>query len=344
MTDIEIPTLSIETLDVSVLVSGCGSIGMRHIRNLRNLGITKLSACDPNRDRISDAVLRYGVIGHNSLEQALDAGQYDAVVVCTPPTLLLSQANSAIESGSHLFIEKPLAHNTDGVESLINKASMRNLKIQVGYNFRFQRGLSCLKKFVEQGKIGRVLWARDEVGNYLPDWRPDSDYRQTYSANKSMGGGIVLDAAHEIDYMRWIFGEVDQVYCVAGTFSDLEVDVEDTASMILRFESGMLGEIHLDFIQRVFSRTCKVVGTEGTVEWGAFDKFLRIFTTKSNMWNEIEVAADPNEKYVLELASFLSNTNKGSDLESDGISGHQTLKLAMAALESARTNQSVKIT
>ena len=80
MTDIEIPTLSIETLDVSVLVSGCGSIGMRHIRNLRNLGITKLSACDPNMDRISDAILGYGVIGYNSLEQALDAGQYLSLI------------------------------------------------------------------------------------------------------------------------------------------------------------------------------------------------------------------------------------------------------------------------
>lgn len=92
-----------------------------------------------------------------------------------------------------------------------------------------------MHRLLNEGTTGKVLFVRSEFGQYLPDWRPEQDYRENYSARSSLGGGIILDSSHEIDYLRWFFGEIEQVYCRSSIQSELEVDVEDTASIILFF-------------------------------------------------------------------------------------------------------------
>src|SRR5690606_21417659 len=114
---------------------------------------------------------------------------------------------------------------------------------------------------------GKPLWANIEVGQYLPDWRPWQNYRESYTARKELGGGIILDASHEIDYARWLFGEVDTLLCMADKVSDLELNVEDCATVLMRMKSGMQVDVHLDCIQRHYTRHCKIVGANGTMHW-----------------------------------------------------------------------------
>ncbi len=332
-----------ERTNHSILVVGCGSIGRRHIGNLQSLGVDRIAACDTDPDQLAQAASKFGVSGYGSLEEALDAAAPDAVVVCTPPLLHVLQAFEAVRAGAHVFLEKPLSHSLDGVDALIREAATAQRIIQVGYNFRFHKGLRIIKGMLDRDVIGRVLWARAELGQYLPDWRPTQDYRRSYTAHRSQGGGIILDGSHEIDYMRWFFGEVERVYCLADTLSSLDVDAEDTACMTLRFKSGCVGQIHVDFVQRARARNCKIVGTEGTILWDNWDASVQVFAAETNGWDRIEVPGDTNDKYLTEMESFLSCLDGTRQPEVDAQSARQTLEVALAAHESARTGREVSI-
>ena len=130
------------------------------------------------------------------------------VVITTPTASHLSLALEAAEHGCHLFIEKPLAHAWQGVDRLVDLVEHGRLVTLVGCNLRFHPGLRAVKNLLAEKAVGRVIAVRAEVGQYLPDWHPEEDYRKNYSARRALGGGIVLDAIHEIDYVRWLLGEV----------------------------------------------------------------------------------------------------------------------------------------
>ena len=329
--------------DHSILVAGSGSIGRRHMRNLQTLGCRRISAADPDTSRLEPMVAELGVQPFSDFDEALEHLRPDVVLVCTPPALHVPQALAAVRSGAHVFVEKPLSHSLDGVDELIRETAERDRTLQVGYNWRFDLGVQRVKALVEQGAIGRILWARAESGQYLPDWRPWQDYRLSYTASRSKGGGIILEGSHEIDYMRWIFGEVVQVYCAAGVLSDLQVDAEDTASMILRFASGCIGEIHLDFVQRTPSRGCKVVGTEGTIIWDNTDSSVRVFAAQDGEWERIDVGCDGNDMYLAEMESFLACLDGAQQPIVGAEAARRVLEIAMAARRSACTNGVVEL-
>lgn len=326
-----------------ILVAGYGSIGRRHVGNLRALGVGQIAVCDPDPQRVSSAESEYDITGYSGFQEALDLVSPEAVLVCTPPNLHVPQALAAIRSGAHVFVEKPLSHSVDGVDELIAEAEARGRVVQVGYNLRFHPGLKRTKALLEEGAIGRVMWARAELGHYLPDWRPWQDYRESYTARRSMGGGIILDGSHEIDYMRWLFGEVAQVYCLADVLSDLEVDAEDTASIVMRFVAGCVGEVHLDFVQRPRVRSCKIVGTEGTLLWDYLDGSIKLYSADDSDGKRIDVSCDPNDMYLAEMVCFLRCLSCGQPPPVGADSARRVLEIALAAHESAATQRAVSI-
>lgn len=322
---------------------GSGSIGRRHLRNLQALGLERIEVCDPDQNRLSAVARDHDVKGHVDFETALDSVSPDAVLICTPPYLHVSQALTAIRHGAHTFVEKPLSHSMEGVDELIEEADARGCVVQVGYHWRFDRGFVKIKSLLDEGTVGQVLWARAEYGFYLPDWRPDQDYRHSYTAHRDMGGGIIFDSSHEIDYMHALFGEIKQVYCVADVLSDLEVDAEDTASIILRFASGCIGEIHMDFVQRVQARNCKIVGTNGTILWDHLEGSLKILSPNGAQPQQFDVRGSSNDRYMAEMESFLRCIDKGGQPVVDLQEAVRTLKAALAAHESARQAKMVNL-
>ena len=137
----------------------------------------------------------------------------------------------------------------------------------VGFNLRFLPSLRRVKALLDEKRIGEILAARAEFGAYLPDWRPGRDYRDNYAIRAAEGGGILLDAIHEFDYLGWLLGDVAEVWCTAEHRSDLAGDTEDLVEATLRFESGVLGQVHLDYIQRVYRRKLLLIGDGGSIEW-----------------------------------------------------------------------------
>jgi predicted dehydrogenase len=326
---------------MKVLVVGCGSIGHRHIRNLRALGVSDILAFDPAQERLEGVAQEHQVFACPTLESGL-AQNPDAVLVCTPPHLHTLVAQQALEAGAHVFIEKPIANTLDGLDDLLAKARLHKRLICVGYNLRFQARLCKLKEMLDGGAIGKPLMICAEFGQYLPDWRPSQDYRTGYNVSAEMGGGIILDASHELDYVRWLGGEVESVYCVAGHLSSLEMDTEDAAAITLRLASGIIVEVHLDCIQRSYARNCKVAGEEGTLMWD-FNEGVRLYLAATGRWETFPMTEKPNDMYVEEMRHFLACLCGEATPVVDGYTGRRVLEIALAARQSAAEGRAVAL-
>jgi predicted dehydrogenase len=333
-----------ESAGHSVLVVGSGSIGRRHLRNLRALGFQRLAACDLDRARLDPVVAELGIQPFTGFEAALDAARPDLVFVCTPPVSHVSLALRAVRSGAHVFVEKPLSNTLDGVDDLIAEAEAGGRTVQVGYNMRYHPGLGILRQMLADRVIGRVLWVQAEVGQYLPDWRPWQDYRRSYTASREMGGGAILDASHELDYTMWLFGKPVEVACMAGRVSGLEMNVEDCATLLLRFSDGMQAGVHMDLIQRRYSRTCKLVGELGTLVLDDAQDLIREFTVAAGEWRSIPYLHDANQTYVAELEHFLAaSTQKNVTPIATLAEARSTLQVALAAHEASNDRKWVSL-
>ncbi|MCS7002316.1 MAG: Gfo/Idh/MocA family oxidoreductase [Dehalococcoidia bacterium] len=326
------------------LVVGCGSIGKRHLRNLLTLNATDIIAVDTRPDRRADVEYQYGVATYPTLEAALATGPTVAVIAA-PTSLHLPIARAAAEAGCDLFIEKPLADTMVGVEALCRIARARNLTTLVGCNLRFHPGLATVKRLIDDGAVGRVVSARVQFGQYLPDWHPWEDYRLGYSARKELGGGVILDAIHEIDYARWLLGEVSAVACFAGTLTTLDISTEDTAAILLRFASGAIGEAHLDYVQRVYSRDCQIVGEEGTIRWDFRDGAVSLYTAATREWQTFPLPPDwdVNTMYVDEMRHFLACLRGEEEPIHDVVDAARTLAVALAAKTAAAEQRIVPV-
>jgi predicted dehydrogenase len=322
----------------AIVVVGVGSIGERHLRNLRSLGELDLHAVDPE-DAARSRAEALGATTHRSLESALAVGPR-AVLVCTPPVDHIRSVRAAIAAGAHIFVEKPISHELDGVTAAIEEAAARRLVLAVGYNLRFHRGLRTVKDLVGSGAIGRILSVRAEFGQDLASWRPARDYRESYSARRALGGGILLDASHEIDYVRWLAGEITEVSALTGHVSQLDIDVEDIAVLVMTLEGGALAEIHLDCIQVDYSRSCKVIGAAGTVTWD-WRQGVDLITATGRKHIPIDGDADP--MYVDELRSFLARIDGEATPIVSGEDGRRALEVVIAAKRSAAERRTIAL-
>jgi predicted dehydrogenase len=321
-------------------IAGCGSIGMRHLRNLIDLGAQRIVAYDPDPTRRALAA-GLGATPVEHLDDMLD-DHPTVVLVCAPPTEHIPIAERAVRSGAHVFIEKPLASDLTAVDAFVQLVESADRRVGVGYNLRFHPGLLFVKQLLDDHLIGRILFLRAEYGQYLPDWRPGRDYRMAYSARAELGGGIILDASHEFDYVRWLAGEVVSVAAAAGVFGDLEITAEDMAAALLRLHSGALAEVHVDALQRSYTRTCTVVGTEGTIECDLRGD-VRAYVARDGQWSVHPIKVDLNATYVDELRSFLSCVTEGTGPPCGLQDAIATLRLALAVKEAARTRQEVSL-
>ncbi len=319
----------------SALVVGCGSIGRRHAKNLKSLGLQRLAFCDTDVEALQQC--RKDVEGElfSNYGEALATFKPDLVLVCTPPVYHVEEALLALRVRAHVFIEKPLSHESSGVEILIAEARRHDRSVQIGYNLRFHPGLQILKELIDSGKIGRVLWLNVEAGQYLPDWRPWQNYRESYSARKELGGGIILDGSHELDYICWLLGRPTEVSCRAEHLSGLEVDVEDTAWIYLTFPERRRAELHLDFVQRTYTRTCKVVAESGTALWDFTSQEVRWFSAEEPGWHSIPYVFEVNDMYVAEMRHFLESLGRGTGPLIDLEQGRDLIRVVEAAKRSS---------
>ena len=300
-----------------VLIVGYGSIGRRHLRLVRRL-LPKSDIRVLIRTVIADEIKGANGIFTN-VEDACKFNPQISVIA-NPAPFHLSMAKKMLHVGSHIFMEKPLANNLD-LEGIINLFDICNGNDSIffmAYNLRFMKSLQYFRERICEGRIGKVISLRCEAGSYLPDWRPDKDYRKSVTADHSLGGGVLLELSHELDYLQWIFGSIDWVMSVLGHQSSLEINVEDVAHIILGFESGcdetqLIGTISLDCMRRDPTRLCVAIGELGSLRWNGVSGDVDEFDPSIGSWKRIyHERIHKDDTYLAEWEHFISCVNGDS--------------------------------
>jgi len=321
---------------IKVLIIGLGSIGRRHLAAVHHVcGNAELLVL--RRSGGLDGVAVPGVRVIHDMAEALALGP-DIAIVAGPASHHVEVAAILARAGVHLLIEKPLSNSLDGIDELLSVAVAGNLVVQVGYCLRFDEALRTMKQALDDGRIGRIIELQAEVGQYLPDWRPDSDYRDTVSARAELGGGALLELSHEIDLARWLAGDIVSVSAVTGRVSDLDIDVEDTADLLVGFKSGAVGNLHLDMVQRVPVRACKVVGSEGTLVWDGIARQTLLYETESAEAETLYAAGefDSDMMYLEQFRDFIVCVETNAGPRVTGEDGKRVVEIVEAAKRSAK--------
>jgi len=328
-----------------ILIIGLGSIGKRHLRLAREM--LPHSEIGVLRHQKSDQLPEFANYLFNTVTEAL-AFSPEIAVIANPATFHISVALPFAKAGVHLLIEKPLSSNINSIKSLIEICRKQKIVLAVGYNLRFLPSLQKFKNLITDGVIGEVWSVRTETGQYLPTWRPDTDYRNAVSAQSALGGGVILELSHELDYLCWIFGEVEWVQAVSSQQSDLDLDVEDTMHLIMGFststnQKALIGTLNLDFIRRDTTRLCTVIGETGCLRWNGISGTIENYNVTKQGW--IEIYRDKgarDETYIEEWKDFLAAVRNENSPVVSGIDGLKTLCVIEAIRQSAETGNRVK--
>ncbi len=325
------------------LIAGFGSIGRRHLRNLRTLGETDIVLLRSHKSTLPDDEIA-GLPVETDLDAAL-SHKPDAVIISNPTALHLDVAIPAAKAGCAILMEKPVSHSLDRLEEFRKAAETGGSRVLMGYQFRFHPGLHQVENWLSDGLIGRPLSFRAQWGEYLPNWHPWEDYRASYTSRSDLGGGVVVTLSHPVDYLRWLLGDVKSLWAFSGRISDLEIQVEDYAEIGLQFKNGAVGSLHMDYYQQPPSHTMEITGTQGRILWDNADGCARLFRSETGSWQDVSLPAnfDRNDLFIAEMRHFLDVVKKQAEPICTMADGEAALKICLAVHQSASKRQIIEI-
>lgn len=290
---------------MKVVVIGFGSIGKRHVNNLISLGINDIVLC---RSKLTGNSLNLKEI--NNLESILDFNP-NFVIISNPTALHFKTLKFLIEKNINLLCEKPLVHIKEEWISL--KLSLQNYEgfAKVVFNLRFHPCIIKVKELLDENKIGKVNFARFFVGQYLPDWRPNSNHLESYSASKEMGGGVVMDLVHEIDVAEYLLGKPNsEIKSISDKVSNVTIDSVDISEIIYKTESKSIVNIHLDYLFKGYARNFIINGNKYNLSCDLFDNTVKISGNSNQIIDNFEFNKfDRNDMYLNLLKDYIKGLN-----------------------------------
>lgn len=314
-------------------VIGLGSIGQRHLRNLRSLfpaaGLYSVSASGKTN---STAPAQASAV---SLEQLI-ALKPDFVVVASPASLHLQHTQRLLQAGIAVLVEKPLCATEEDAGQLLQLIEQYpNAIIDVAYCLRFLPAAQQVKHVIESGQLGRIYSVIAQVGQYLPHWRPDSDYRQSVSAQAALGGGALLELSHELDYLQWFLGPLQLRYACNRQSGLLQLDVEDISELLLESADRTSCFVHLDFIQQAPSRHCSLIGAKGRIDWDFINNSvtLRLHNQQHLLYQDDSY--DKNGMYLTMLQAFWHKVQQQDNSKANVSAAAAIVRLIAQAKHSA---------
>ncbi|MBN2421603.1 Gfo/Idh/MocA family oxidoreductase [Candidatus Woesearchaeota archaeon] len=343
---------------MKILLFGLGSIGQRHLRNLvRRFGNDlEVIAFRKTRRKLvftddlkveddSSVEEKYNIKSYYDISKALREKPF-AAFICTPTRFHVKNAIDAANAGCHLFIEKPLSDSMENIEELKAICEKNNLTVYVGFQLRFNPVIKLLKEKIKAGAIGDLLSVHAEIGEYLPGWHKYEDYRKMYASKKELGGGVVLTQIHEFDYLYWLFGMPEKVFALGGKLSGLDIDVEDTADVLLQMnfmKRTLPVSVHMDYIQRPPARTCKVIGTKGKIIMDLVKTSLTVINSEGSKEEYDFSDYKRNQMYSDELDHFFNCIKNKSQPVVNLNDAINSLKICLAVKQSLEKKEIIKL-
>ena len=325
-----------------VLVVGYGSIGQRHVRTVR-AALPNADICVLRR-ALNEPPAEFVSAIYTQLQDALVFEPQLAVVAC-PASEHLKVATALVAQGCHVLIEKPLCMPNEKDSDFVSACKANpGVHVQVGYNLRFLSSLGRFRQLIREGTLGRVLSVRCEVGQYLPDWRPGRNYRNSVSAQRVLGGGVLMELSHELDYLQWVFGRCEWISAYLGRHSALDIDVEDTAQLFMGHASqdgggSVVTTLAMDFYRRDTTRRCTAICEQGTASWDAIAGRVELFKAGSSA-TDLVLQADLSvrDTYALQWENFTQLAYGLKPKPADLCNARNVMTVISAARQSADAN------
>ncbi len=336
---------------MKILFVGLGGAGQRHLRILSELlgdkaeyiayrarGRSPVITKSFKLDESQTVEERYGITSYNNLDEAVSQ-KPDVAIISNPTSEHVKVALPLARAGCSLFVEKPLSHLMDNVPELIDTAKKNSPVAYVGYMMRFHPCIRFMHKTLKEDKLGKILSSQLEVASFMPSWHLYEDYRQLYAARKDLGGGVVLTESHEFDYLYWFFGMPKRVFAVGGKLSSYEMDVEDTADILLDY--GFPVNLHMCFVQQPPSRLCQINGTKGALRWDGSNK-IGLYDASKKEW-EYRTFEDfeREDMFVSQLKHFLACLEGKEKPLISLDDGMNSLRIALSAKKSMESGGQV---
>lgn len=328
---------------MKIAVIGTGSIGKRHIANLLKLGIRDLVAVSEHSKRETFTIDGTLIPVSHSFSKTL-AEKPDAIVIANPTNLHLDYLKKAVAMGCNTYLEKPASISAQGIKEIENSALDKRVTVALGTMYRFNERLVSLKNRVDRGDLGNIICVESIIGEHIADYHPEEDYRLSYTARAELGGGVLLTQIHQIDWLNWIFGPFESVFATGGHASDLEIDVEDNATYMLRTPDGLPTIGHLNYLQRPKRAGITVTGTNGRLEWNLFENTLTVTSGPNHSTAETERSHyDRNAMFVAAMEDFLNSMQNSSAPKSALSDAREALQIVDAIKSSMNSKQSESI-
>ena len=327
------------------MIVGLGSIGKRHLRNILAIENTKkLEIIIYSKQTKSYLSNHKNIKIFDTLDKCL-LEKPDVGFITNETVHHIPIAIKLAKVGLDLFIEKPLSNKISNVKTFSKIVKTKKLITLVGCNLRFHRCINEIKNLIDQKVIGDIISVKVECGTYLPDWHPNENYSKSYASRDDLGGGVVLTCIHELDYLFWFFGETQEVFSMTGKYSNLKITASDLSAIILKFKNNIIAEVHLDYFQKPEARSCKLIGTKGTITWDSLSNEVKIYDFKKSKWkSKLKIKKyDKNEMYVKELEHFIQCVNKKKKTINDISQGEYVLKVALGIIKSSKLKKSIAL-
>jgi len=311
---------------LGVAVIGTGFWGRNHARVYKELEETELVAiCDIDAERARNVASQFGAKSYTNTARLLKNESVEAVSVCTWSTCLAKEALRTLKAGKHVLVEKPMAANVQKARKLLETAQDKDLHLTVGFLMRFIPGLQHIRRAVENGQMGQLVCATAKRVSQWPERIGDV--------------GVVKDTAiHDIDVMRYIFGE-DPVAVYAKTGNMAHRRFEDYVQIMLTYKSGRSAFIESNWLTPYKTRTLTVTGSAAIMKLDYITQELTVEDPKQT----VQPRFAQQEPLKLELQHFARCVlNKEKPLIT-GVDGLKALEIAEAALKSSVTGRVMKL-
>lgn len=278
---------------MNILIKGFGSIGRRHYEVLKDL------YPQTHIDIISSKNIPHAF---RSFQDINDLNFYDYFVIATPTSehysdlLFLDQK----VKNKIIFMEKPLFSKKENFFQTCNN------QIYIGYVLRFHPLIQQAKKLIKQH---HAYFVEVSSESYLPDWRPNSDYRKIYSARSELGGGVLLDLSHEIDYLRWIFGDFEEIRGINTRISELEIDTDDLATFIVTTSQKTIINLTLNYFSKIPKRSILIHTSTFSLEIDLLNNRMKQIDTHKNT-KETILEIERNDLFKKMHANTLESQEK----------------------------------
>jgi predicted dehydrogenase len=277
-----------------------GSIGKRHARLIRQHLPHDVWAL---RSYLGQEQNDLGIPEVASWAEA-DEQAFDVAIISNPTFMHIETATRCAEHGLHLFIEKPVDCSLEGLDDLLNIVRERSLSTYVAYPLRFH---PVVRAFRQRLGERTVLHAGMICASFLPDWRPNQDYRRIYSRFREQGGGVFLEMSHELDMAEFLFGPVRHIQGTLHRVSDLTADSDDCADVLLEHSWGTTN-VQLDMFSRYARRLVEVETPEGHLRADLREPSITE-AAEGRVWTD-RFLVDPDLMYVDQLRYFFDNLGR----------------------------------